>query len=219
MASHYTSGKQKERMAFDASGFSLTSYATNGTTVQNKITFNSSGFSTSGTVTFAGTSNRGLQIDNDGVTLTSGMRTGGLSVIGIKDGGDLWDGQGYLYYEGSSSKRYKNHVGDVTKEQAEAILDIPVINFIYKDGYLAEDDELCGKSIPGFYAEDIEELIPEAVYHDDDGQAENWNARILIPLLLKMTQEQQKEINELKEELKELKEAITLITKKLDIVL
>lgn len=109
-----------------------------------------------------------------------------------------------LYKTSSSSKRYKDHVSSVDFEQAKKVLDIPVVNFKYKDGYLAKDDELNGKPMPGLYAEDVEKLIPEAVYHlgGIGGEVENWKERIILPLLLRVVQEQQKEINELKELIK-----------------
>lgn len=111
-----------------------------------------------------------------------------------------------LYKTSSSSKRYKDHVSSVDYEQAKKVLDIPVVNFKYKDGYLAKDDELNGKPMPGLYAEDVEKLIPEAVYHlgGIGGEVENWKERIILPLLLRVVQEQQKEIEELKNLIKEV---------------
>lgn len=111
-----------------------------------------------------------------------------------------------LYKTSSSSKRYKDHVSSVDFEQAKKVLDIPVVNFKYKDGYLAKDDELNGKPMPGLYAEDVEKLIPEAVYHlgGIGGEVENWKERIILPLLLRVVQEQQKEIDELKNLIKEV---------------
>ena len=109
----------------------------------------------------------------------------------------IWSG-GELRGQSSSSRRYKDHVSSVTLEEALKVLDIPVINFRYKDGYLADGDEMEGKAIPGFYAEDIEDLVPIAVYHNKDGQVENWQERVILPLMLKVIQEQQHEIDELK---------------------
>ena len=109
----------------------------------------------------------------------------------------IWSG-GELRGQSSSSRRYKDHVSSVTLEEALRVLDIPVINFRYKDGYLADGDEMEGKAIPGFYAEDIEGLVPIAVYHNKDGQVENWQERVILPLMLKVIQEQQHEIDELK---------------------
>ena len=108
----------------------------------------------------------------------------------------VWSG-GELKGQSSSSRRYKDHVSSVTLEEALRVLDIPVINFRYKDGYLADGDEMEGKTIPGFYAEDIEGLVPIAVYHNKDGKVENWQERVILPLMLKVIQEQQHRIEQL----------------------
>lgn len=113
-----------------------------------------------------------------------------------------------LAYLASSSKRYKKHVSDVTSDQADKILDIPVINFKYKDGYLDKNDPLNEKSMPGFYAEDIEKIIPEATQYNDKGEPEDWNYRILIPLMVKSLQDKDKKIKELESRLNKIETAL-----------
>ena len=100
-------------------------------------------------------------------------------------------------YLSSSSKRYKNHVSDVSDEEALKILDIPVIKFKYKDGYLFPTDFLVDKEIPGFYAEDVEEINPILCQYNEDGSVEDWNYRTVIPYMLKTVQIQQKRIDDL----------------------
>lgn len=100
-------------------------------------------------------------------------------------------------YLSSSSKRYKNHVSDVPDEEALKILDIPVIKFKYKDGYLFPTDFLVDKEIPGFYAEDVEEVNPILCQYNEDGSVEDWNYRTMIPYMLKTMQIQQKRIDDL----------------------
>jgi len=112
-----------------------------------------------------------------------------------------------LAVKSSSSRRYKDHVADMPVEYAEKILDINPIIFRYKDGYLMENDESIGKEIPGFYAEDIEEHFPLGVYHKN-GLVENWMPDRIIPPMLKLLQEQHKEIQQLKTEIDNLKQAI-----------
>lgn len=101
-------------------------------------------------------------------------------------------------YLSSSSKRYKDHIADMTMEEAEKILDVPVVWFKYKDGYLNGKDPLCGRQIPGFYAEDMYFHFPEAAQLNDQGLPEDWNYRVVIPALTKVIQEMRKEIKELK---------------------
>lgn len=95
----------------------------------------------------------------------------------------------------SSSKRYKEHVGDVGIEEAIRVLDIPVVWFQYKDGYLDPKDRFVGKPIPGFYAEDVYNAIPEAAMFKD-GKVEDWNYRVLIPIMMKLIQNLYQKENE-----------------------
>lgn len=111
-------------------------------------------------------------------------------------------------YLSSSSKRYKNHVSDVSDEEALKILDIPVIKFKYKDGYLFPTDFLVDKEIPGFYAEDVEEVNPILCQYNEDGSVEDWNYRTMIPYMLKTMQIQQKRIDDLQSQIEELKTMI-----------
>lgn len=106
-------------------------------------------------------------------------------------------------YLSSSSKRYKDHVSDMTIEEAEKLLKIPVIWFKYKKGYLDESDWLNGKRLPGFYAEDIYDIFPEAAQLNEAGKPEDWNYRTMIPAMLKIIQDQNERIGKLEEQLME----------------
>lgn len=103
-------------------------------------------------------------------------------------------------YLSSSSKRYKDHIADMTINEAKKILDVPVIWFKYKENYLSPTDWLNGKKLPGFYAEDVYSIFPEAAQLNEKGKPEDWNFRILIPLMLKLIQnlyeEKEKTANE-----------------------
>lgn len=92
-----------------------------------------------------------------------------------------------LAYLASSSKRYKDHVRDVTDEEAKTILGIPVVWFKYKKGYLNESDSLYDKPLPGFYAEDVENALKELTCYQN-GNVEDWNYRTIIPLIVKVLQ-------------------------------
>lgn len=96
--------------------------------------------------------------------------------------------------QASSSKRYKNHVSDMTEKEAEKLLSLPVVWFRYKDGYLINEDPLCGKAVPGFYAEDVSGLFPECAYYDKEGRPEDWNYRMLVPVMMKLIQNLYKEV-------------------------
>lgn len=89
----------------------------------------------------------------------------------------------------SSSKRYKEHIRNMKINEAERLLDAPVVWFRYKSGYLNPRDRFAGQPIPGFYAEDIYHLFPEAADLNKDGLVEDWNYRMLIPAMMKLIQE------------------------------
>ena len=108
----------------------------------------------------------------------------------------------------SSSKRYKNHVRDMSIEEAEKLLNVPVVWFKYKDGYLMPGDRFEGKPLPGFYAEDIYNAFPEGAMLNEDGQVEDWNNRTMIPAMMKLIQNQQETINNLTERIEKLEKEI-----------
>lgn len=99
----------------------------------------------------------------------------------------------------SSSKRYKDHIAMLKDTEAEKLLDIPVVWFKYKEGYLAKEDRFVDKPLPGFYAEDVYRAFPECAMQNPDTSVEDWNYRTLIPPMLKLIQNLYKEIKELKE--------------------
>lgn len=115
----------------------------------------------------------------------------------------------------SSSMRYKILGKTVKEDELEDLYRIKVIWAKYKDGYLMEQDERCGKEMPMFIAEDIDRRFPIAVDHDEKGHAENWNYRIMIPCMFAMLKNEhekvkdiQSELDSVKAELEELKQLI-----------
>lgn len=96
--------------------------------------------------------------------------------------------------QASSSRRYKNHIRNMTQEEAEKLLSLPVVWFQYKKGYLIDGDPLCGKSIPGFYAEDVGKIFPECAVYDQKERPEDWNYRMMIPAMMKLIQDIYKEV-------------------------
>lgn len=127
--------------------------------------------------------------------------TSGGHMVFAKDGATV-------AYLSSSSKRYKDHVSDMTIEEAEKILNIPVIWFKYKKGYLDESDWLNGKQLPGFYAEDVYDIFPEATQLNEAGEPEDWNFRVMIPAMMKVIQDQNERINTLEDTVNALNERL-----------
>lgn len=115
----------------------------------------------------------------------------------------------------SSSMHYKVLGKTVKEDELEDLYRVKVIWAKYKDGYLMEQDERCGKEMPMFIAEDIDRRFPIAVDHDEKGRAENWNYRIMIPCMFAMLKNEhekvkdlQSELDSVKSELNELKQLI-----------
>lgn len=115
----------------------------------------------------------------------------------------------------SSSMHYKVLGKTVKEDELEDLYKIKVIWAKYKDGYLMEQDERCGKEMPMFIAEDIDRRFPIAVDHDKKGRAENWNYRIMIPCMFAMLKNEhekvknlQSELDSVRAELNELKQLI-----------
>lgn len=115
----------------------------------------------------------------------------------------------------SSSMHYKVLGKTVKEDELEDLYKIKVIWAKYKDGYLMEQDERCGKEMPMFIAEDIDRRFPIAVDHNEKGHAENWNYRIMIPCMFAMLKNEhekvknlQSELDSVKAELNELKQLV-----------
>lgn len=105
---------------------------------------------------------------------------------------------GLLRRYASSSRRYKKGITDINTESLnpQNLYGVRVVQFKYKKDYLAEDDIRYDTYIPGFIAEELEEAYPIAVDYEN-GQAEDWNARYIIPGMLKLIQEQNDRIAKL----------------------
>lgn len=108
----------------------------------------------------------------------------------------------------TSSQRYKKDIKELENEELkpEKLYDLPVRQFKYKKEYQPnEKDCRYNKDLIGFIAEDVAEIYPIATDYNENGEVENWNARYMIPAMLKLIQEQHTEIEQMKEEIKELK--------------
>lgn len=95
----------------------------------------------------------------------------------------------------SSSRSVKKDIEDIN----DMILDptklynLRVVQFRYKDAETWGDDLK-----PGFIAEEVMDAYPAAACMDKDGNAVDWEPRNIIPPMLKLLQDQQKQIDELK---------------------
>lgn len=107
---------------------------------------------------------------------------------------------GVVYRSTASSQRYKTDIQDIKSEELnpQKLYNLPVREFKYKDGYLTKEDRRSDTFVPGFIAEEVAEVYPIACEYDGD-KPENWNIRFIVPAMLKLIQDQKKEIDTLKE--------------------
>ena len=107
------------------------------------------------------------------------------------------DQYGSLSRYPSSSKRYKENISEKLSSNVDphGLYNLPVVEYIYKDGYLSENDLRYGQKFIGFIAEDVEKIYPLAANYNSDGLVENWEPNIIIPGMLKLVQEQHTQID------------------------
>lgn len=96
----------------------------------------------------------------------------------------------------SSAQRYKENISIISDEDLNPnkLLQLPVVQFKYRDGALMSNDIRAGKTLPGFIAEEVNDIYPIACDKGIDGAIEGWNANIIIPPMLKLIQDLYKKI-------------------------
>lgn len=121
----------------------------------------------------------------------------------------------------TSSKRFKD---DVTTELCEklnprSLYDVDIVQFKYKKDYFKNKEDIrYRKDLIGFIAEDIYEKYPIcADYHMEDESVvvDGWNQQYMIPAMLKLIQEQHKQLETQQQEIEELKKSVSFLMSKL----
>lgn len=103
-------------------------------------------------------------------------------------------------YQSSSSKRYKHGINHVLTGDRDPhrLLKLSVAEFVFNDDRILQYADMKGETLPGFIAEEVDEIYPSATIHNPDtGMIENWDERRIIPGMLALIQEQAKKIEEL----------------------
>jgi hypothetical protein len=91
-----------------------------------------------------------------------------------------------------SSQRFKKNIKDINLSpniDPKLLLAVPIRSFKYKDSYLDQEDARSGLEIPGFIAEELNDIYPIAVDYDVNGLPQRWNADFIIPGLLSLIQD------------------------------
>lgn len=135
---------------------------------------------------------------SNGDVRTAGRFYSTGTVTGSGDAEAVWYNN-YLRSKASSSRRYKHDIGDVSDPDLEPtrLYDLPVRQYRFNDGYLAEGDICEGRTVIGLIAEEVEKHYPIATCYGSGGQVENWEARYLLPPMLKLIQDQKAQIDDL----------------------
>lgn len=108
---------------------------------------------------------------------------------------------------GTSSIRYKNSIEDINSKSLDPRLlyGVKIRQFKFNKDYISDkNDERYDRLTPGFIAEELEEIYPRAVFHEN-GKAEGWDLTVIVPPMLALIQEQHKDIEQLKSEIERLK--------------
>lgn len=154
--------------------------------------------------------NAGLEVSKESVFSGATVHKWAVNNSNSNAGNVHMTTAGYLRLGVASSKRYKHDITEIkdTSLDPKKLLELPIVQYKYNDGYLSEDDNRYDKFIPGFIAEDVAEIYPIAADYEDDGKVNDWNFRIIIPPMLALIQNNNKEIELLKQENKLLRDII-----------
>lgn len=134
------------------------------------------------------------------------------------------DGNGVLAKTSkTSSRRFKDSITPELDEDLnpERLYDVDVIQFKYKKDYFTNEDDIrYRKNMIGLIAEDVYDKYKIAAdWHVDEDSGEvlvdGWNEQYIIPALLKLIQNQHKELQEQRKEIDQLKETVGMLVKEI----
>lgn len=97
----------------------------------------------------------------------------------------------------TSSRKVKKNITDMATEEARKLLELEPVSFDYKE-------EAQGTDRRGFIAEDVAKVLPNVVTPETENAPASLDYIQLVPYLVKMVQEQQKDIEELKKKIEKL---------------
>lgn len=98
---------------------------------------------------------------------------------------------GQIRRTSGSSIRFKRDIVDllsVVELDPKKLYDLPVRAFKYKNEFVSDEDSRYNKLLPGFIAEEVEEVYPIAADYDSNG-VEKWNANVMVPAMLALIQD------------------------------
>lgn len=129
-----------------------------------------------------------------------------------------FNASGYLVPNSGSSERFKHNIRKLQTYDARKLYELDVDEFIYNEDYIDNEDEWYEKIVPGFIVEKMEILLPIAVSHDPYGRPNGWKEKAVIPLMLKLIQEQHEDIEHLKQENLALQNRLSILEQKMEVL-
>ena len=147
---------------------------------------------------------------NISVDISANMEVSGSPLIRVRrDSSASWN---YVEWQSNSSRRYKHDIELISDSDLDPhrLYDLDVKQFYYNDDANLQYQDMRDLLIPGFIAEEVAEIYPAAVIHDQEDltTVESWDERRIIPPMLALIQEQKKEIDTLKERVAELEKLV-----------
>lgn len=124
-------------------------------------------------------------------------------------GGNLYindDGLLYAGVSGSSSRQIKHDIKPVENPELDPakLYGLEVVQFKYNDDVF-DDDPKHGQDLIGFILEDLAEIYPVATNMEgDEPKHWTWEPTLIIPPMLKLIQDQKKEIDDLTKRVEKL---------------
>lgn len=159
----------------------------------------------SANVAYGSADNNFINIRSDGIAIQGGKD----STIKITSSVQQINNK-TISFASSSSKRYKHDITDKIDDalDADKLYELPMKQFVFNSDHNVQYADMKGQTIPGFIAEDVAEIYPAAVIHDEEGRVESWDERRIIPGMLKLIQEQKQQIDEQQKQIDELSERL-----------
>lgn len=136
-------------------------------------------------------------------------------IAGVNCTCNLYEHGALVQTSSSSSRRYKHDIQDISDEKLDPhrLLQLNVIQFVYNEDALLQYRDMANKTLPGFIAEEVDEIYPSATIHNDEGEIESWDERRIIPGMLALIQQQDKKIKNLESRLEKLEKILIIENK------
>ena len=124
----------------------------------------------------------------------------------VTNGKSVFVGEQGRFGVSGSTRKIKHDIVPLMDDDlsADKLYSIPVVQFKFNQDIVSPEDRFYERFVPGLIAEDVAQIYPVAAVLDN-GEPSDWDFRYLIPPMLKLIQEQKKEINQLRADIDELK--------------